>query len=103
VLCATGGCAQIFARVRGRDRDERQGVCELVVGGAEHPEPGVPADAVVEALDVLKDLRGQLAPGRPGGAVHELFLERGEEALGDGIRLRCRLRLIGALRSELSV
>src|SRR3954454_6725201 len=73
--------AQLFARARARERR----VGGLEVGWAEHPEPRVSAGAVVEALDVLEDLAGQLAPRRPGVAVHEFLLERGEEALGDGI------------------
>jgi hypothetical protein len=40
---------------------------------------------VVEALDELEDLGDQLATRRPGTAMHELLLQRGEEAFGDGI------------------
>jgi hypothetical protein len=42
-------------------------------------------DAVVEGLDVLEDLRAELSTGRPGAAMDELLLERGEEALGDRV------------------
>ena len=40
---------------------------------------------VVEDLDELEDRRPGGSPGREGGAVHELSLEGGEEALGDGV------------------
>src|SRR5215204_4000728 len=53
--------------------------------GRQVAERGVAALAVVEGLDVLEDLGDQLAPRRPRAAVHELFLERREEALGDGV------------------
>src|SRR4029079_10422605 len=65
--CRGRGCAQpefvhsFFARARARERC----VGGLVVGWAEHPQPGVAAGTVVEALDVLEDLAGQLAAGRP--------------------------------------
>jgi hypothetical protein len=58
-------------------------VLELQRG--KHAERGVPADAVVEGLDVLEDLARELAACRPGATMDELFLERGEEALGDGV------------------
>jgi hypothetical protein len=45
----------------------------------------VPAAAVEEDLDVLEDLGPELGLRRPCAAVDELFLERGEEALGDGV------------------
>jgi hypothetical protein len=45
----------------------------------------VAALAVVEDLDVVKDLGAKLGLGRPGAAVDELLLERREEALGDGV------------------
>jgi hypothetical protein len=45
----------------------------------------VPSLAVVERFDVLEDLAGQLAAGRPGASVHELLLEGREEALGNGV------------------
>jgi hypothetical protein len=54
-------------------------------GGREVAEGRVPSLAVVERLDVLEHLAGELAPRRPAVAVHELLLERGEEALGDGV------------------
>jgi hypothetical protein len=41
--------------------------------------------AVEEDLDVLEDLGPQLGLGRPGATVDEFLLERGEEALGDGV------------------
>ena len=64
----------------------RQASAVLELQGREHPERGVPANAVVEGLDVVEDLGGQLAAGRPGAAVkRQFFLERGEEALGDGV------------------
>jgi hypothetical protein len=57
----------------------------LEVQRGEHAERGVSADAVVERFDVVEDLAGELAACRPGTAMDELFLERGEEALGDGV------------------
>src|SRR5215217_3176200 len=51
----------------------------------EKAERGVPAAAVVEDLDVVEDLVAQLGLGWPAAAVDELFLERREEALGDGV------------------
>src|ERR1700754_2567370 len=51
----------------------------------EHPEAVVASLAVVEDLDVVEDFAAEIAAGRPGSAVDELFLERGEEALGDGV------------------
>jgi hypothetical protein len=41
--------------------------------------------AVVERLDVLEDRGAELAPGRPGAPMDELLLQRGKEALGDGV------------------
>ena len=41
--------------------------------------------SVVETLDVLEDLTGELLAGWPGLAVHELLLLCGEEALSDGV------------------
>ena len=41
--------------------------------------------AVVEGLDVLEHGGLKLEPARPAAAVDELFLERGEERLGDGV------------------
>ena len=63
----------------------------------------MPAGGVVEDLDVVKDLSSQLLAIGPGAAVDELFLERGEEALGDRVRVRLRLRLMVLLGSELFV
>ena len=45
----------------------------------------MPALAVVERLDVLEHGGLQFEPGGPGAAVDELFLEGGEERLGDGV------------------
>jgi hypothetical protein len=45
----------------------------------------VPAAAVEEDLDVLEDLGSELGLREPAAAVHELLLERGGEALGDGV------------------
>lgn len=81
ILFVDEGASREAARPA-RGRAESSG---LVVGGAEHAERGVAADAVVKRFDVLDDLAGQLAAGRPRLAVHELFLERREEALGDGV------------------
>ena len=75
----------------------------FVVGWGEHVEGGVPALAVVERLDVLEHRGLQLEPVGPGAAVDELLFEGREERLGDGVRLRCQLRLIGRLGSELFV
>jgi hypothetical protein len=63
----------------------------------------VPPRSVVEGFDVFEDLGRELAAGRPGLTVYEFFLERGEEALGDGVRVRLRLRLMAPLGSELFV
>ena len=63
----------------------------------------MPAGGVVEDLDVVEDLPAQLLALGPGVAVDELLLEGREEALGDGVRLRCRLRLMPLVLSELSV
>ena len=41
--------------------------------------------AVVEDLDVVEDLGAQFGLRGPGAAVDELLLQRGEEALGDGV------------------
>jgi len=60
----------------------------------------VPASGVVEDLDVVEDLLAELLSVRPGAAVDELLLEGGEEALGDGVRLRLRLRLMALVGSE---
>ncbi len=59
--------------------------------------------AVVERLDVLEHRGLQLEPRGPGAAVDEFLLERGEERLGDGVRVRLRLRLMALLGSELFV
>jgi len=75
----------------------------FVAGWGEHVEGGVPALAVVERLDVFEGGGLQLEPVGPGAAVHELFLQRGEERLGDGVVDRCRLRLMPLVLSELSV
>jgi hypothetical protein len=48
-------------------------------------ERGVPADRVVERLDVLEDLADQLAPGGPAAPADELLLDRGKEALCDSV------------------
>jgi hypothetical protein len=57
--------------------------------------------AVVERFDVLEHGGLQLEPVGPRAAVDELFLEGGEERLGDGVRLRLRLRLMAPVGSEL--
>src|SRR5215216_3189480 len=48
-------------------------------------ERGVPPEAVVEPFDVLKDGRPGVLASRPDGAVNQLGLQRGEEALGSRI------------------
>jgi len=75
----------------------------LEVGRRALSEGLVAALAVVEDFDVVEDFGPQLGLGRPGAAVDEFLLERREEALGDGVVLRCRLRLIGRVRSGLFV
>jgi hypothetical protein len=57
----------------------------LLVGRREHPEGRVSARGVVEDLDVVEDGGSQLGAVGPGLAADELLLERGEEALGDGV------------------
>src|SRR5215204_1863638 len=57
----------------------------LVLSRGEHAEGGVAALAVVERLDVLEHGGLELEPRRPCAAVDELFLERREERLGDGV------------------
>ena len=54
-------------------------------GGREHPEPRVATPAVVERLDVLEDGGARLGLGRPGAAMDQVFLDRGVEALQDGV------------------
>jgi hypothetical protein len=77
---------------------------ELFVGDwGEHPEGAMASSAVVERLDVLEHRRLQFGPRGPGAAVDELRIQGREQRLGDRVRLRCRLRLIGWLRSGLSV
>jgi len=44
---------------------------------------GMPALRVVEVLDVVGDRVVRLGPRCEDDTVHELFLQRGEEALGD--------------------
>jgi len=58
---------------------------------------------VVKPVDVLEDRELQLAAGLPDAVFDQLGLEGVDEALGQGVRLRCQLRLIGRLRSELFV
>jgi hypothetical protein len=41
--------------------------------------------SVVERLDVLEDGGAEVASARPWLAVHELLLDRREEALGDSV------------------
>src|SRR5688572_18456996 len=61
-------------------------VCDrLVLRGREKSVASVAALAVVERLDVVEELAAQFGLGRPCASVHEFFLERGEEALGDGV------------------
>lgn len=57
----------------------------VVVGGAEHPAVGVPADGVVETLDEFEDRPGQLPPIGPVVPVEQLDLQGGEESFGDGV------------------
>jgi hypothetical protein len=45
----------------------------------------------------------ELEPAGPGAAVDELLLQGGEERLGDGVRLRLRLRLMAWVGSDLFV
>jgi hypothetical protein len=76
----------------------------LFVGDwGEHPEGGVAALAVVERLDVFEHGGLEFEPRGPAAAVDELLLQRGEERLGDGVRVRFRLRLMALLGSELFV
>jgi hypothetical protein len=76
----------------------------LFVGDrGEHLEGGVPALAVVERLDVFEHGRLELEPGGPCAAVDELLLQGREEGLGDGVRVRLRLRLMAPLDGELFV
>jgi hypothetical protein len=60
-----------------RSGEARTGVAQsfvLGVGGRGHRERRVASDAVVERLDVLEDLGGQLAARGPGAAVREFLL-----------------------------
>jgi hypothetical protein len=62
---------------------------------------------VVEAFDELEDSRAKLGAGGPSslrGVVQQPLLgQRREECLGDGVRVRLRLRLVAPLGSELFV
>ena len=58
---------------------------------------------VVEPADVLDGGELELRSGPPDAIGDQLGLEAVDEALGQRVRVRCRLRLIGRLRSELSV
>src|SRR3954447_561164 len=49
------------------------------------PQGGVPADAVVERLDVLEDARPRLLARGVALVVDQLLLQRGEEALHRGV------------------
>ena len=82
---------------------ERRELELFVVGWGEHVQGGVPALAVVERFDVFEHGGLELEPVGPGAAVDELFFEGGEERLGDGVRVRLRLRLVALLGSELFV
>ena len=53
--------------------------------GTEVAEAAVAADAVVEDLDVLEDRGPRFGRARPVGAVDQLGLQGGEEALGHGV------------------
>src|SRR5436309_15732746 len=53
----------------------------LVLRRGDVPQRGVTALAVVEDLDVLHDRRPRGGAGREVGAVDQLLLQRGEEAL----------------------
>src|SRR5207253_5699958 len=57
----------------------------LEVVGAEVAQGGVAAARVVEALDVIEDGHPRLRVGAPAGPVDQLALQRGEEALGQGV------------------
>ena len=57
----------------------------FVLRGALIAERGVHAVRIIPAFDVAKDGALDLRAGGPGTAVDELRLERGEEALGDGV------------------
>src|SRR5207237_6495880 len=57
----------------------------LVVGGGALSEGAVASFAVVEDLDVVEDFGAQLGLRGPSAAVDQLFLQRREEALGDGV------------------
>jgi hypothetical protein len=63
----------------------------------------VPALAVVERLDVLEHCGLELEPRGPAAAVDEFLLEAGVERLGDGVRVRLRLRLMAPPDGELFV
>ena len=59
--------------------------------------------AVVEPVDAFKDRELELGARPPDAIFDQLGLEAVDKALGHPVRLRCRLRLIGRLGSELSV
>ena len=62
----------------------------------------MPAAAVVEALDPAEEGQSCLVTRLERVPVEELGLERGEEALGEGVGERWRLRSMSSLSSELS-
>ena len=53
--------------------------------GLRYPEGGVQAPPVEQDLDVVNDRPAGPGPGWPRPPVDELLLQRGEEALGDGV------------------
>ncbi len=50
-----------------------------------HADGAVAADAGVEDLDPVEDLRGELDPGPPFATVEQLGLHPGPETLHDGV------------------
>lgn len=57
----------------------------LELHGAEVAEVRAAASTVVEDLDELEDRRPQSIPRRPVVTIEQFGLQRGEEALGDGV------------------
>src|SRR5439155_24476835 len=53
--------------------------------GTEIAKRRMPSPPVVEGLEVIEELTARRGPRAPGRVVDELDLQRGEEALGDGV------------------
>src|SRR2546425_9558558 len=53
--------------------------------GTEIAKRRMPSPPVVEALEVIEELTARRGPRAPGRVVDELDLQRGEEALSDGV------------------